>query len=72
MYLVNFQVNLTRMCILCCWNIVVQLLSCVQLFATPWIEAHQTSLSITISLSVLELMSIESVMLLLDGLFYIL
>ena len=30
-------------------NIVVQPLSCVQLFATPWTAAHQASLSFTIS-----------------------
>ena len=30
-------------------NIVVQSLSCVQLFATPWTAAHQASLSFTIS-----------------------
>ena len=40
----------------------VQSLSCVQLFATPWITARQASLSITNSLSSLKLMSIESVM----------
>ena len=40
----------------------VQLLSCVQLFATPWSAAHQASLSITNSWSLLKLMSIESVM----------
>ena len=40
----------------------VQLLSRVQLFATPWSGAHQTSLSITNSQSLLKLMSIESVM----------
>ena len=40
----------------------VQLLSRVQLFATPWIAARQASLSITISQSSLRLMSIESVM----------
>ena len=40
----------------------VQSLSCVQLFATPWITAHQASLSITNSRSSLKLMSIESVM----------
>ena len=39
-----------------------QLLSCVRLFATPWITARQASLSITISQSSLRLMSIESVM----------
>ena len=41
----------------------VQSLSCVQLFATPWTAACQTSLSITNSRSLLKLMSIESVML---------
>ena len=40
----------------------VQSLSHVQLFATPWIAAHQASLSITSSQSLLKLMSIESVM----------
>ena len=40
----------------------VQSLSCVQLFATPWITAHQASLSVTNSQSLLKLMSIESVM----------
>ena len=40
----------------------VQLLSRVQLFATPWITAHQASLSITNSRSSLRLTSIESVM----------
>ena len=39
----------------------VQLLSRVRLFATPWIAAHQASLSITISQSSLRLTSIESV-----------
>ena len=39
-----------------------QLVSCVWLFATPWIAAHQASLSITNSWSLLRLMSIESVM----------
>ena len=34
-----------------------------QLFATPWIAAHQSSLSFTISWSLLKLMSTESVML---------
>ena len=40
----------------------VQLLSRVQLFATPWTAACQASLSITISQSSLKLTSIESVM----------
>ena len=40
----------------------IQLLSHVRLFAIPWTEACQASLSITNSQSLLELMSIESVM----------
>ena len=41
---------------------VVQWLSCVQLFATPWTAVCQASLSFTISWSLLKLTSIESVM----------
>ena len=44
------------------FHTVVQLLSCDQLFATPWIAAHQASLSFTISQSLLKFMFIESVM----------
>ena len=40
----------------------VQSLRCVQLFATPWTVAHQASLSITNSRSLLKFMSIELVM----------
>ena len=40
----------------------VQSLSRVQLFVTPWIAAHQASLSISNSQSLLKLMSIKSVM----------
>ena len=40
----------------------VQSFSHVQLFATPWTAAHQASLSITNSQSLLKLMSITSVM----------
>ena len=40
----------------------VQSLSCVQLFVTPWTAAHQASLSITNSRSLLKCMSIELVM----------
>ena len=39
----------------------VQSLSRVQLFPTPWTSAHQASLSVTNSRSLLRLMSIESV-----------
>ena len=48
--LLNFQFNS------------VQWLSCVQLFATPWTAARQSSLSITNSRNSLKLTSIESVM----------
>ena len=40
----------------------VQSLSCVRLFVTSWITAHQASLSITNARSLLKLMSIKSVM----------
>ena len=40
----------------------VQSCSHVQLFATPWIAAHQASMSITNSWSLLKLMLIKSVM----------
>ena len=42
--------------------VVVQSLSRVQLFVTPWTAAHQASLSITNSRSLLRLVSLESVM----------
>ena len=41
---------------------VVQSLSCIRLFVTPWTAAHQASLSITSSQSLLKLMSIMLVM----------
>ena len=47
------------------WNqvfVVVQSLSHVWLFETPWTAAHQASLSFTVSQSLLKLMCIESVM----------
>ena len=43
-------------------NVVVQSLSSVQLFATPWTAALQASLSFTISRSSLKLMFLKSVM----------
>ena len=43
-------------------GLVVQLLSCVCLFVTPWTAARQASLSFAISWSLLQFMSIESVM----------
>ena len=42
--------------------VIVQSLSHVWLFATPWTEAHQASLSLIISWSLPKFMSIESVM----------
>ena len=42
--------------------VVLQSLSCLGLFVTPWTAACQVSLSFTISWSLLKLMSIESVM----------
>ena len=41
--------------------VIVQSLSCVRLFATPWTSAHLASLSFAISQSLLKLMSIELV-----------
>ena len=46
-----------------CIHVVVQLLSHVWLFATPWTVACQPSLSFTISQGLLNVMSIESMML---------
>ena len=43
--------------------IVVQSLSCVWLFVTPWTAAQQASISFTISRSLLTFISIESLML---------
>ena len=40
----------------------VQLLSCIQLFVTPWTAVHQASLFITNTRSLFKFMSIESVM----------
>ena len=42
--------------------VVVQPLSCVRLFMTPWIAVCQVSLSLPVSQSLLKLMSIELVM----------
>ena len=48
--------------LLCTFVVVVQLLRHVQLFAIPWTEACQASLSFSISRSLLKLMSIQLVM----------
>ena len=42
-------------------SVVVQLLSCVWLFVTPWNAARQASLFLTISLGLFKLISMESV-----------
>ena len=42
--------------------VAVQMLSHVQLFATPWTAAHQAPLSFTVSQSLLILMPIQLVM----------
>ena len=42
--------------------VVIQLLSHIQLFATPWTAAHQVCLSFSISQTLPKFMSIESVM----------
>ena len=55
------RVHLTQFYVMCIF-VVAQSLSRVRLFATPWTAAHQASLSITNSQSLLKLMSIESVM----------
>ena len=49
-----------QLCCCCCCS--VQSLSRIRLFATTWTAAHQASLSITNSQTLLSLMSIESVM----------
>ena len=43
-------------------NVIIQLLSCICLFATPWATTHQASLSFTVSQSLCKLMSSELVM----------
>ena len=48
--------------LICLGFTVVQSISCVRLFETPWTAAHQASLFFTVSQSLLKLMSIESVM----------
>ena len=45
------------------YNVDVQSLSHVQIFATPWTAAHQASLSFTISWRLIKFMSIDLVML---------
>ena len=57
--------NPLSLCIRYHFNVIsqsVQLLSCVRLFTTPWTEAHQASLFITNTRSLLRLMSTELMM----------
>ena len=54
--------KMTKFTYKCIYVVVVQSLSCVQLFVTPWIAAHQASLSFTDSWSLFKLMFTESVM----------
>ena len=55
-------VDLFYLLLICTFFSSVQSLSHVRLFATPWTAAHQASLSITNSQSLLKLMSIKLVM----------
>ena len=48
--------------ILMCLVVVFQLLSCIQIIATPWTATAKDSLSFTISQGLLNFMSIESMM----------
>jgi len=59
-----YKLSMHWVCITICkiYVIIVQSLSSVWLFATPWTAACQTSWSFIISQRVLKLMSIESVM----------
>ena len=45
------------LCISVMFFVVIQSVSSVQLFAIPWTEAHQASLSFTVSQSLLKFMS---------------
>ena len=55
-------ISLSSLCSCVMFSQSVQSLSCVQLFVTPWTAAHQASLSITNSWSLLKFMSVEWVM----------
>ena len=58
----SFRILLFLICLNCNIVVVVQVLSCVWLFATPWTTALQASLSFTNSWNLLKLMSTESVL----------
>ena len=53
------RLQVTRLCALTIVVIVIQALSHVWLFGTPWTAARQASLSFTISQTLLKLMSVE-------------
>ena len=50
-----------KLSVLCFFVVIVQSLSCVRLFVTPWTAAHQAPRSFTVFLSLLKFMSIELV-----------
>ena len=58
----EFFITLLQTVLLILVVIVVEVLSCVRLFVTPWTAEHQASLSLTISRSLLKFSSIQSVM----------
>ena len=62
MYLFSYGLSLRRTHEDKSYQCSVQSLSCVRFFVTPWTAAHQASLSITNSQSLLKHMSIELVM----------
>ena len=62
----SYKIWVEKVCLICKWKLKyrinsVQSLRRVRLFATPWTAAHQASLFITNSRSLLKLMSIEKV-----------
>ena len=61
-YLISSYLGHWETSFLLIFVVVVQSLSHVRLFVTPWTAAHQSSLSFAISQNLLKLMSIELVM----------
>ena len=61
----HFIIYVIQIIMPCTFNctVVVQFLSCIWLFVTPWTTAHQASLSLSISRSFPKFLSIELVML---------
>ena len=62
-FLLSLHMKMFPLLLLVAFVVIVQLLSHVWLFPTPWTAALQAPLSFTISQSLLKLMPIESVML---------